>query len=188
MLFDGFEVLDIFGPVELFSRLSDLFSLSYVAAQPGRVHSAQGIEVVDTANTPDIVMVPGGMGTRRLVEDRAFLDSLVESRPIWDNSCMESAVVLDADAIRSACARFGVERLRIFGSVLTDRFNPETSDIDFLVSFLPDRDNLFHDYFDLKLELERIVGRRVDLVMERSVKNPFFKASAFESAQEIYAA
>lgn len=101
---------------------------------------------------------------------------------------MESAVVLDTDAIGRACERFGVERLRIFGSVLTDRFNPETSDIDFLVSFLPDRENLFHDYFALKSELERIVGRRVDLVMERSVKNPLFKAAAFENAQDVYAA
>lgn len=97
-------------------------------------------------------------------------------------------MLVDLDAIRSACERFGVERLRVFGSVLTDRFNPETSDIDFLVTFQPERDNLFHDYFDLKFELERIVGRGVDLVMERSVKNPFFKADAFKSAQDVYAA
>lgn len=101
---------------------------------------------------------------------------------------MEIAVILDLGAIRSACARYGVERLRVFGSVLTDRFDPETSDVDFLVVFQSERENLFHDYFDLKIELERIVGRRVDLVMERSVKNPFFKASAFGGAKEIYAA
>lgn len=101
---------------------------------------------------------------------------------------MEIAVLLDLGAIRSACERYGVERLRVFGSVLTDRFAPETSDVDFLVAFQPERENLFHDYFDLKFELERIVGRKVDLVMERSVKNPFFKALAFEGAEEIYAA
>lgn len=101
---------------------------------------------------------------------------------------MEVAVLLDIDAIRSACERFGVERLRVFGSVLTDQFDPETSDIDFLVTFQPERHNLFHDYFDLKFELERVVGREIDLVMERSVKNPFFKAAAFESAQDVYAA
>ncbi|MBG0739249.1 nucleotidyltransferase domain-containing protein [Paeniglutamicibacter antarcticus] len=101
---------------------------------------------------------------------------------------MEFAVLLDIEAIRSACQRYGVERLRVFGSVLTHRFDPETSDVDFLVVFRPERENLFHDYFDLKFELERIVGRGVDLVTERSVKNPFFKASAFGSAQDIYAA
>ena len=101
---------------------------------------------------------------------------------------METAVVLDAEAIRRACERHGVERLRVFGSVLTDRFDPETSDIDFLVTFQTGRENVFDDYFDLKFELERIVGRGVDLVVERSVRNPFFKAAAFGSAQEIYAA
>lgn len=100
---------------------------------------------------------------------------------------METAVPLDTEAIRSACERYGVERLRVFGSVLTARFDPKTSDVDFLVTFQPERENLFHDYFDLKFELERIVGSRVDLVVERSVRNPFFKAAAFGSAQDLYA-
>lgn len=98
------------------------------------------------------------------------------------------AVCLDLEAIRGVCERFGVERLRVFGSALTDRFDSETSDIDFLVTFQPGRENLFHDYFDLKFELEKIVGRGVDLVMERAVKNPFFKASVLATAQELYAA
>lgn len=72
--------------------------------------------------------------------------------------------------------------------MLTDRFDPQTSDVDFLVTFQQGRENLFHDYFDLKFELERIVGRDVDLVMERSVKNPFFRASAIATAQDLYAA
>ena len=101
---------------------------------------------------------------------------------------METAVFLDVEAIRRACERYGVNRLRVFGSVLTDRFDPKTSDVDLLVTFQPERDNLFHDYFDLKFELERIVGRGVDLVVERSVRNPFFKAATFGSAQDLYAA
>ena len=84
----------------------------------------------------------------------------------------------------SATAR----RLRIFGSALTDRLDPEGSDIDFLVDFAPDNTNLFHAYFDLKFELERITGRPVDLVDASAVRNPYFKASAFGSAQELYAA
>lgn len=101
---------------------------------------------------------------------------------------METAVFLDAEAIQRACRQHGVERFRIFGSVLTDRFDPQTSDVDFLVTFQPGRENVFDDYFDLKFELERIVGRGVDLVMERSVKNPFFRASAVGTAQDLYAA
>ncbi|MFT4123823.1 MAG: nucleotidyltransferase domain-containing protein [Microbacteriaceae bacterium] len=101
---------------------------------------------------------------------------------------METAVLLDTEAIRRACERHGVERFRVFGSVLTDRFDPKTSDVDFLVTFQSERENLFHDYFDLKFELERIVGRGVDLVVERAVRNPFFRAAAFGSAQDLYAA
>ncbi|WP_210602952.1 DJ-1/PfpI family protein [Brevibacterium oceani] len=104
VLFDGFEVLDVFGPVELFSRLPDAFALTYVTAQPGRVRSAQGIEVIatesfDTANTPDIVMVPGGMGTRQLVDDRSFLGSFVNwsaGAELITSVCTGSAVLAAA--------------------------------------------------------------------------------------------
>ncbi|MFD1201602.1 nucleotidyltransferase family protein [Leucobacter albus] len=101
---------------------------------------------------------------------------------------MRLSAPLDVAAIRHACEKYGVARLRVFGSSVTDRFAPETSDIDFLVTFKDGRDNLFDDYFDLKFELERIVGRKVDLVTERSLRNPFFIASALENAQELYAA
>ena len=100
---------------------------------------------------------------------------------------METAAIFDFDAIRCACEQFGVKRLSVFGSVPAEHFDPDTSDIDFLVDFQSEREDLFDDYFELKSELERIVGREVDLVVERSIKNPFFKASAFESAREIYA-
>lgn len=101
---------------------------------------------------------------------------------------MDAVAMLDLDAIRRACKPYGVERLRIFGSALTERFDPEGSDIDFLVDCTPGNSNLFHDYFDLKFELERITGRLVDLVEACAVRNPYFKASAFGRAQEFYAA
>ena len=101
---------------------------------------------------------------------------------------MDAVAMLDLDAIVRACKLYGVERLRIFGSALSDRFDPEASDIDFLVDFAPDNPNLFHDYFDLKFELEEITGRPVDLVDASAVRNPYFKASADASAQDLYAA
>lgn len=101
---------------------------------------------------------------------------------------MDAVAKLDLEAIARACKRYGVERLRIFGSALTERFDPENSDIDFLVDFAPGNTNLFHDYFDLKFELERIAGRPVDLVDASTVRNPYFKASAFGNSQELYAA
>ncbi|WP_159619244.1 nucleotidyltransferase family protein [Ruania rhizosphaerae] len=101
---------------------------------------------------------------------------------------MSFASNLDRAAIESACERYGVARLRLFGSVLTDRFDPARSDVDFLVDFLPGRGDRFSDYFGLRDELSSIVGRNVDLVVTRAVRNPYFRASALQSAQDVYAA
>lgn len=101
---------------------------------------------------------------------------------------MDATALLDIDAITRACERFGVKRLRVFGSALSDRFDPDLSDVDFLVDFLPGNERLFADFFDLQAELERIVGRKVDLVDASAVRNPYFKASAFGHARDVYAA
>lgn len=112
--------------------------------------------------------------------------------PGGTNACAvpkpDAVAKLDLDAIAGACQRYGVQRLRIFGSALTERFDPEASDLDFLVDFAPGNTNLFHDYFDLKFELERITGQPVDLVDASAVRNPYFRASAFGSARELFAA
>ncbi|MEE3849118.1 nucleotidyltransferase domain-containing protein [Gordonia sp. LSe1-13] len=101
---------------------------------------------------------------------------------------MTTAIPLDSEAIAGVCARYGVERLRVFGSILTDSFHPTRSDVDFLVDFKADRDNVFHDYFDLKAALEEIVGRGVDLVMANAVTNPYVAESIFSTAEDVYAA
>ena len=111
-----------------------------------------------------------------------------EPRQGWDTGEMNAATLLDIEAIRLACEQHGVQRLRVFGSVLSDRFDPEHSDIDFLVDFLPGRSDMFDDYFGLREVLAEIVGREVDLIVARAVRNPYFKASAFKSAQDVYAA
>lgn len=81
VLFEDFELLDVFGPVELLSRLPGQYALTYIAPTAGPVRSSQGIEVIATdslenAATADIAMVPGGAGTRGLADDTAFLDQL----------------------------------------------------------------------------------------------------------------
>lgn len=65
VLFEGFEVLDVFGPVELFGQLPERYRLAWVSPEPGPVRSAQGVEVMateslDEAVPADIVLVPGG--------------------------------------------------------------------------------------------------------------------------------
>lgn len=104
VLFDGFELLDVFGPVELLSRLPDEYPITYVATHAGPVRSSQGAEVVATTSfadgpTPDIVMVPGGMGTRRLVDDADFLQQFsgwATTAPLITSVCTGSALLAAA--------------------------------------------------------------------------------------------
>jgi len=110
LLFDGFELLDVFGPVELLSMLPDRVSVDFVGVQAGPVRSSQGAEVIaprslaDAATergerAPDILLVPGGMGTRRLVDDRETLDALARwaaSANLVTSVCTGSAVLAAA--------------------------------------------------------------------------------------------
>lgn len=79
LLFDGFELLDVFGPVELFSKLPEDYIVSLHAQKPGLIRSSQAAEVVATADfskVVDVILVPGGMGTRALVDDEQFIHDL----------------------------------------------------------------------------------------------------------------
>lgn len=83
VLFEGFELLDVFGPVELLSHVPHV-AMDYVGPRVGPVRSSQGAQIVADLSypqlaTPDIVLVPGGASTRRLVTDKPFLSWLAEA-------------------------------------------------------------------------------------------------------------
>jgi transcriptional regulator GlxA family with amidase domain len=79
LLFPEFELLDVFGPLEVFGHAKDWFRIVTVAERPGRVASAQGPRAMADhgfADCPaiDILLVPGGLGTRREVDNAALVD------------------------------------------------------------------------------------------------------------------
>lgn len=81
LLFDGFELLDVFGPLEAFGHLSESAKCRVitVAEGAGAIASRQGPRAVadyDFSDCPKLQMllVPGGIGTRREVENRKLLD------------------------------------------------------------------------------------------------------------------
>jgi len=79
LLFPEFELLDVFGPLEAFGQAKEWFRIVTVAERPGPVASAQGPRAVADhgfADCPrlDIVLVPGGMGTRREVNNPEIID------------------------------------------------------------------------------------------------------------------
>ncbi len=88
------------------------------------------------------------------------------------------------------CRRYGVERLDLFGSAVGNDFDPEQSDLDFVVSFERcDPPGLFDRYFGLKEDLEELFGQSVDLVMEGVVsRNAYFAESLAETRVPLYAA
>lgn len=80
------------------------------------------------------------------------------------------------DAIVALARAYGVERLEVFGSVMTDAFDPDRSDIDFLVTYPHDYDYgpWLGRYQHLESALAQAVGRGVDLVMDsRSLRDRF---------------
>ncbi len=87
------------------------------------------------------------------------------------------------------CRRFGVRRLEVFGSASSGEFDPERSDIDFLVELEPpEESSRFDAYFGLKEGLEALLGRPVDLVDPSALDNPYFAAMVEHTRQELYAA
>ncbi|MDQ3548454.1 MAG: nucleotidyltransferase domain-containing protein [Chloroflexota bacterium] len=94
------------------------------------------------------------------------------------------------EAINALCREFGVVRLELFGSAATSAFDPERSDIDFLVEYPPDYD--FGPWLarlqDLEADLETLLGRKVDLVMTTALRNHWFRREAEKTRTVIYSA
>lgn len=93
----------------------------------------------------------------------------------------------DIDAI---CRRFDVRRLEVFGSAARGvDFQPDVSDVDFLVEFDPSsRLPPLDGFFGLQAELSTLLGRPVDLVEAGAVRNPYVLASIERSREVVYAA
>ena len=87
------------------------------------------------------------------------------------------------------CQQMGVERLYLFGSAAKGAFDPNRSDLDFLVSFHTTEPGEYtRNYFALADSLEGLFGRKVDLVTDRMVQNPYFRELVEKTREPIYAA
>ena len=87
------------------------------------------------------------------------------------------------------CRKHLVRRLEVFGSASDGSFKSETSDLDFLVDYLPEAEGHYDDaYFGLLFDLEDLFQRKIDLVMDRAIRNPYFRAGVDQCRQVIYAA
>lgn len=107
LIFPQFEALDMYGPVEMFGMLSEDFEIRMVAEDGGSVPCKQGPTTFadQTFNDPmdyDLVLVPGGAGTRKEVENARLLDWLrrsCASAEIVMSVCTGSALLAKASVL-----------------------------------------------------------------------------------------
>jgi predicted nucleotidyltransferase len=87
------------------------------------------------------------------------------------------------------CRRHDVRRLDVFGSAVRGDFDPGHSDLDFVVEF---NNFTIHNaadrYFDFLSDLEALFGRRIDLLSDAAIRNPFLRKSVDAERVNLYAA
>ncbi|HBS28016.1 MAG TPA: nucleotidyltransferase [Phycisphaerales bacterium] len=99
-------------------------------------------------------------------------------------------IPIPQDALARLCQRWMITEFALFGSVLRDDFGPE-SDVDVLVSFAPEAQWTYFQVFNLQDELERLLGRRIDLLTRRSVErhhNPWLRHAILRGATVVFPA
>lgn len=100
---------------------------------------------------------------------------------------MSSALEKNKSKLAEVCRRFGVRRLEVFGSAVREDFDPTESDFDFIVSFADKTPGTYADrYFDFAAAIEKLLGRRIDLLTERSIRNPYFRREVEAARQIVY--
>jgi transcriptional regulator GlxA family with amidase domain len=91
-LFDRFTALDAVGPYETLSRLPGA-KVTFVAAQPGPIATDNGMlrivaeRALDELPSPDILVVPGGIGTRSMMNDTNLVSWVRNAHRTTDWTC-----------------------------------------------------------------------------------------------------
>lgn len=103
---------------------------------------------------------------------------------------MIDLVKSNRESVVHLCEQYEVKNLELFGSATTgEGFDPERSDIDFLVEFLPlEPGRHARCYLGLLEDLQDMFGRNVDLVEVKAVDNPYLLESINKNRSKIYAA
>ena len=102
---------------------------------------------------------------------------------------MQKIIEDNRENLINVCKTLQIERMYAFGSVVSSNFNEE-SDIDLLISFSKSLsiEEYTNNYFTLHYELRKLFNRKVDILTERSLSNPFFIESINESKVLVYEA
>jgi predicted nucleotidyltransferase len=102
---------------------------------------------------------------------------------------MQDFILAKREEIAELCRQHHVLRLSVFGSAARDDFDPARSDVDLLVAFDPDSiDHYARNYFSLEECMVDLFDRKVDLITEGVIKNPYRLRSIEADKVLVYAA
>jgi uncharacterized protein len=99
---------------------------------------------------------------------------------------MEKKIEKKLPQIKQLFVKYGVKRAFLFGSNATNKAT-ENSDVDFLYSFSEELDYeaYTNNYFGLLYDLQILLNKSVDLVAEKTLKNPYLIESINESKIQL---
>ena len=100
---------------------------------------------------------------------------------------MQASLTSQLPSIAALCEQYGVAHLELFGSATGPDFNPESSDFDFLVEMDKHAPgSRARRWIELAQALEKLLGRRVDLVNPQYIRNPYFLRAVNQSRTLVY--
>jgi hypothetical protein len=96
-------------------------------------------------------------------------------------------IAVDREALAQCCRKWRITELALFGSVLREDFGP-ASDVDALVTFAADAPWTLWDFAAIRADLAQVLGRSVDLLEKRALRNPFIRREVLATQVVVYAA
>lgn len=99
---------------------------------------------------------------------------------------LRTGLTVEDSFLDEFATRHGIRRIALFGSALREDFGP-SSDIDLLVEFLPGHTPGLLHLAHMELELESVVGRRIELRTYEDL-SPYFRDDVAATARPLYAA
>jgi putative intracellular protease/amidase len=187
LLFDDFELLDLFGPVEALGNIPE-YAIQYFSVKggmvKGRLNAALATENADAMEPGGILIIPGGRGTRTLVNDAAFIEtlrSLAEAAAWRLTICTGSALLAKTgllDGLRATSNKMAFQWARGVGEKV--RWEPRarwvvdgsyytssgvSAGIDMALGFVQDR---------FSAERARDIARRIEYIWNEDRDNDPF--------------
>lgn len=125
LLFDNYETLDVFGPAEIFGRLTDLYILKFYSLDGGVITNRHRVPIMTEklstlGENPYVLLIPGGLGTRVEVKNEEMISQIQKIAPTSDyvlTVCTGSALLAKTGLLNNKQA---TSNKRAFSWVVTN--------------------------------------------------------------------